>query len=269
MKEIIVTNDLENNEVPKDYTETYFTHILCQSGDAQLFLNEKNYRIEKNDIVILLPNAKIQKLSTSSDFVAIYLLVSFDLMSRNNPDIGWGIKGYLFAKRNPVVGLSTVLAKKCYNNFLLLKDKYEDDQHLFRMPIVNLQLQMFVMEMWNIFADKIEQEIETNEKGSLFQRFLQLVEVHCMEHREVEFYADLLFITPKYLSEICKKASGKNASEWIQNYTATRLMLLLRNEKLSFTEITYSMKFSSQSHFSRYVKSTLGVSPSEYRNRLK
>ena len=90
-----------------------------------------------------------------------------------------------------------------------------------------------------------------------------------MENREVEFYADKLFITPKYLSEICKKTSGKTASEWIQNYATTRLILLLRNNKLTFTQIADSMNFSSQSFFSRYVRKVLGVSPSVYRERLR
>lgn len=268
MKDIIVTENLENKEVIQDYAQTHFMHILCQSGNGQLSLNETKHRIEENDIVILLPNSKVQELSFSTDFRAICLLVSFEFMSKNNPDIGWGIKGYLFSKDNPVVSLSTNVAKICKHNFILLKEKFDDEQHRFKMPILNLQLQMFVMEMWNIFADKIDENIKRNEKGSLFQRFLQLVEAHCMEHREVEFYAKLLFITPKYLSEICKKSSGKNASEWIQNYTATRLMLLLRNKSLSFTEIADSMNFSSQSFFSRYVKKVLGVSPSDYRNRV-
>jgi AraC-like DNA-binding protein len=150
----------------------------------------------------------------------------------------------------------------------LLKEKYADESHRFRTEIVNLQLKMLVMEMWNIFADKMEQNIKNTEKVALFQRFLQLVEMYCMEHREVEFYAGKLFITPKYLSEICKKSSGKTASEWIQNYTTTRLILLLRNENLTFTQIADSMNFSSQSFFSRFVKKVLSVSPSEYRSRL-
>ncbi|MDD3972212.1 MAG: helix-turn-helix domain-containing protein [Clostridia bacterium] len=68
---------------------------------------------------------------------------------------------------------------------------------------------------------------------------------------------------------MCKKTSGKTASEWIQNYATTRLILLLRNNKLTFTQIADSMNFSSQSFFSRYVRKVLGVSPSVYRERLR
>ncbi len=267
--EILLVDSLGNPEVPNDYIQTYFTHILCHGGGGRFRMDNKEWVIRKNDIVILLPNAKIHDLMFTPDFRGSFFLVSFDLMSKNNPDIGWGIKGYLFSKENPVVMLSEDAFERCLHNFQLLAAKYQDTKHRFRKEIVNLQLQMFIMEMWNVFADKMEQQIKSNEKGSLFQRFLQLAQLHCMEEREVEFYAGMLSITPKYLSEVCKKSSGKSASEWIQNYTTTRLILLLRNDQLTFTEIADSMKFSSQSFFSRYVKKALGVSPSEYRNRLK
>lgn len=267
MKAILVVKSLTDEQVPKDFAKHYFTHILCHSGKGQFQLDNKKYSIETNDIVIFLPSQEVQDLLFSPDFSATFLLVSFNLMSKNNPDIAWGIKGYLFSKENPVVRLENELTKNCKQHFYLLKEKYDDDKHRFRNEIVNHQLQIFVMEMWNVFAGKMEQ-LTKSDNGSLFQRFLNLVEIHCMEEREVEFYASQLFITPKYLSEVCKKNSGKSASEWIQNFTTSRLILLLRNDNLTFTQIADSMNFSSLSFFSRYVKKMLGVSPSEYRNQI-
>ncbi len=267
-KEIIVLQMTGKRDVPADYIQHYFTHILCHKGKARFRMENKKYQIEKNDIVIGRPSIGIKDLKYSWDFSASYLFVSFDLMSKNNPDIGWGIKGFLFSKENPVVHLSETDAEKCLYNFKLLRNKYEDAEHRFRKEIVNLQLQIFVMEMWNIFSKEIEKRSVSNHKGSLFERFLQLVQEHCMEEREVDFYAGKIFVTSKYLTEVCKKNSGKTASEWIQNYTTHRLIILLENKKLSFTEIADTLNFSSHSFFSRYVRKVLGVSPSEYRRRM-
>ena len=89
-----------------------------------------------------------------------------------------------------------------------------------------------------------------------------------MEEREVDFYAQELSITPKYVTEVCKKSSPKTPSEWIQNYTTQRLIILLENKKLGFTAIADLLNFSSPSFFSRYVRKVLGVSPSDYRQKL-
>lgn len=267
-KEVILSEVVVKKDLPANCLEHCFTHILCHKGTARFQMENKSYQIVKNDIVIWLPTITISDLKCSRDFKSTCLFVSFDLMSKNNPDIGWGIKGYLFSKENPVVHLSEKDAKKCLYNFKLLREKYENNEHRFRKEIVNLQLQMFVMEMWNIFSKEIEKRIITNQKGSLFEKFLQLVQQHCMEEREVDYYAGKLFITSKYLTEVSKKSSGKTASEWIHNYTTQRLIILLQNKKLSFTEIADTLNFSSLSFFSRYVKKVLGLSPGEYRRRM-
>jgi len=267
-KEIIFLEMTGKRDIPADYLQQYFTHILCQKGKAAFRIESKPYQIEKNSIAIGLPSIAIDNLKCSRDFKATCLFVSYELMSKNNPDIGWGIKAYLFSKENPVVSLSEKDVQKCLYNFKLLREKYENDSHRFHKEIVNLQLQMFVMEMWNIFSKEIEKRGISNQKGSLFERFLQLVQEHCMEEREVDFYAAKLFVTSKYLTEVCKKNSGKTALQWIQNYTTQRLIILLENKKLSFTEIADTLNFSSLSFFSRYVRKVLGVSPSEYRRRM-
>lgn len=268
-KDILVVEELGKDIKLKDFSKDYFIHILCHEGMGLFQLEGKKYHIQKNDLVIWLPSSLVDGLMFSPDFRATYFFVSYDLLSKNNPDIGWAIKGFLFSKENPVLPLSALFAEKCRRNFISIQEKVEDLTHRFRSELVNLQLQIFVMEMWNIFADQMELRFNGTEKSRLFERFLQLVQKHCLEHREVGFYSDLLAITPKYLTEVSKKSSGKTASEWIQNYTVQRLIILLKNPGLTFTEIADALHFSSQSFFSRYVKKALGVSPSEYRQRME
>ncbi len=45
-------------------------------------------------------------------------------------------------------------------------------------------------------------------------------------------------------------------------------MDLLRDPKLTLTDIVDRMNFQSMSFFSRYVKRVLGKTPTEYRNSL-
>lgn len=263
--DIILLERFDTGQIPEDYLDRYFTHILCIRGSGRFQTGKGTFRIAENDIVVWLPSAKITDMLFSPDFTALYLLVSYDLMSKNNPDIGWGIKGYLFSQENPVVSLSENDKETCIRNFHLLKRKHDDTSHRFCREVLNCQLQIFVMDMWNIFIHEFEKQRLGNERAPLFERFLLLVQEHCMEHREVTFYSEKLFITPKYLTEICKKNSGKPAMEWIQNFTTQRIIILLRNENLTLTEIAGTLHFSSVSFFSRYVKKVLGASPSEYR----
>jgi AraC-like DNA-binding protein len=97
---------------------------------------------------------------------------------------------------------------------------------------------------------------------------MHLVHEHCLEEREVQFYANKLNITAKHLNYVCKQNTDVTASAWIQRYAKERIVLLLKNKNLNIAEIAEKMAFSSRSFFTRYVKKLLGVTPSEFRNRL-
>lgn len=129
--EIILLDRVSKRTIATNHNQYYFTHIICKSGTASFRIENKNYEMGKNDIAILLPSLVIRDCKYSRDFKATILFVSFDLMSKNNPDIGWGIKGFLFTKENPLVHLSEIDAEKCLYNFTLLWEKYLDKKHQF------------------------------------------------------------------------------------------------------------------------------------------
>ena len=85
------------------------------------------------------------------------------------------------------------------------------------------------------------------------------------QNRDIGYYADKLCVTPKYLSEVCKKVSGLPAAFWITRYTSLDISRLLRDRDLSFTDISDMFGFSSTSHFTRYVQTNLGAKPSDFR----
>ena len=80
------------------------------------------------------------------------------------------------------------------------------------------------------------------------------------------WYADQLFVTSKYLSEVSKKTSGYAANFWINRYTTLDISRLLRDKRLTFVQISDIFGFSSPAYFSRYVAHNLGMNPTEYRD---
>lgn len=267
-KAVILLDRLDAEQLPENYLEEYLTHIVCLDGCGKFSLNNQNYTIKKGDFVIWLPPSDVNNLLFSPDFKAEILLTSNELMNHNTPDVAWGISANLYAREHFLLPLTETEIKRCILNFKLLYQISKNRKHRFYQETFDLQTQLFTLEMWDIFSAGIERRKNTVHGDSIFERFMHFLQEYSLNEREVKFYSDRLFITPKYLSEICKKNSEKTASEWIQNYTQQRITVLLRNKNISFIEICDIMNFSSQSFFSRYVKKVLGVSPSEFRSRL-
>lgn len=108
----------------------------------------------------------------------------------------------------------------------------------------------------------------TGRGGVLFNRFLEYLRQSPNKHLTVKEVAEKLCITPKYLTVLCVKNSGKTASDWIEEYTITEIIYYLRASDLSIKEIARRIGFSGPSSFGKYVREHIGMSPQRYRTAL-
>lgn len=100
----------------------------------------------------------------------------------------------------------------------------------------------------------------------LLEDFLKLVRTNYKEQRGLDFYADKLCFTPKYMSSVVKQASGISAGEWIDRYIILEAKALLKSTNMTIQQIGDEFNFANQSFFGKYFKRLVGVSPKEYRN---
>ena len=268
MEKVILLQSSGSVKFPKNFLQHFHTHILCSRGSMNFVFNDKQYSSKAGEFVFWFADSQLTDVSFSKNFKAHVLFVEREFLDNNIPDQSWSIDVILHSRANPILHLHDKNKTKVVSNFSLLYDRYLEPGHLFYNEILQLQMQLFLFDMWHIFANEYERRKRTIESGSLYEQFMHLIQEHCMEEREVLFYANRLHITPKHLNYVCKQNTDVTASEWIQRYVKERLILLLKNKNLNIAEIANKMEFSSRSFFTRYVKKLLGVTPSEFRNRL-
>lgn len=257
-------------QFPENFLETYHTHIYCHSGEVEFTFKGRQLKASAGEFVFWYAHSALSNLMFSRNFTATVLLVEEEFLNSNLPDIGWSIDVLIHTRDHPVLHFNELKNKqKVLDNFQLLYDKYQETDHTFYTEITNTQMSLFTLEMWHVFADEFDRNKRTVQSGSIYDRFIRLVQDKCMTEREVKYYADQLFITPKHLNFVCKQNTGISASEWIHRFVKERLILLLENQNLGIAEIADMMEFSSRSFFTRYVKKLLGQTPSAYRSRLE
>lgn len=100
----------------------------------------------------------------------------------------------------------------------------------------------------------------------LLTQFHEAITLHYRESREVNFYASLLNLTPKYFGTVIRKATGIGVGEWIAKYVIIQAKAMLRHHpELTIQQISNQLGFSEQTSFSRYFKTHAGMSPKQYR----
>ncbi len=104
----------------------------------------------------------------------------------------------------------------------------------------------------------------------LFNRFLSLLERQERKFQPVSVYAEQLHITPKYLSTVCKRVSGKSPKRWITEGVMEDCYRMLAETDLAVKEIAFRQGFPNSSFFGQYFKEEAGQTPLEFRNeRIK
>ena len=98
-----------------------------------------------------------------------------------------------------------------------------------------------------------------------FNQFMGVLTRHYMQQRSVGFYAEQLNLTPKYLTTIIRKTSGRTAVQWIDDYVVLEAKNLLKYSTMSIQEISYYLNFPNQSFFGKYFKNHTGMTPTAYR----
>jgi AraC-like DNA-binding protein len=92
------------------------------------------------------------------------------------------------------------------------------------------------------------------------------VEQHFTHQRGIEFYADQLCLSPKYLSQVIFRESGNYAGEHIKRYVITEAKVMLKSKKYTVLQICDALGFESQSFFTKYFKNATGMTPTQYQH---
>lgn len=84
----------------------------------------------------------------------------------------------------------------------------------------------------------------------------------------IQYMADRLCLSPGYLGDLIKQATGINASKYIQRMIIQEAKNLLSSGQ-SISQTAYSLGFGYPQHFTRFFKREEGITPKEYLKNRK
>lgn len=243
---------------------------ICAKGKVQMDLNGTTYRAAKGDIIVCPPNTLIENVMISPDMDCKVIGLS-NRAIQQSLHIGknlWNM--ILYVVRNPVIHLDEdhQALMSLYHD--LLRHKVKDHEGHYQREVMQSLFQAMFYELCSIIRPNIDErnlDMGLKQGDMLFKRFLRLLGESDGRERSVSEYARKLNVTPKYLSTVTKSASGKTALQWIHEHTKEKIARLLRYSDLSIKEIANELDFPNLSFFGKFVRTHLGMSPSEFRKK--
>ena len=241
-------------------------HAYCHEGECSFSFNGMGYVMRRGDCLIVRQCELLKDIRESSDFKVVVVYVTEQFITICTPQSNYGTRGGLALFNNPIMHLAAEMQEVCALDFDYIRRRLAISTHKFHRDAMINAVQAMIIDFYDFHATLYgHDDTVTQQYSSLMNKFLALLERgDFRKNREVAYYADILCVTPKYLSEVSNKVSGYPAAYWITRYTSLDIARLLRSKRLTITEISDMFGFSSEAYFCRYVQKNLGILPSSF-----
>ncbi|HKC69545.1 MAG TPA: helix-turn-helix domain-containing protein [Bacteroidia bacterium] len=246
----------------------FFSIGILVKGEVSFRLNLKDEKASANSLLFLSPNTVKQIIHKSDD--ARFCIVAFTskfLLQIGIQQHEADMLSFILTNNNKIIGL---VESEVFTLLKLIEDLKQKNQTIAQHPygdnILQHTFRIFLYEMAAIAKKyNIVGINKISRKQDLVIKFGNLLNLHYKEERSVKYYANLLSITPKYLTEIVHEVTGKPAGELIEEKVIQEMKFLLGNPSFTIGQIADTLHFADQSFFRKFFKRHLGISPSEFR----
>ena len=238
-------------------------------GETSLTSNLQEFRLKK-DSLFIFSLKHILQVQSNNRFKAHLIVIAPDFLKRINIDTKRMMPLFLQFGSLPCMELTHAESQSLRSFISMVEQELKGSETDFSSEIIGGLIATTIYKVGDILTHYLTEHPEVdspihNRAEEYFRQFTELLGEHYKHERSVGFYARQLCITPKYLTTLIKRISGKSVSEWIDNYVILEAKTLLKYSNMSVQEIAYYLNFPNQSFFGSYFKRNAGMSPSQYK----
>ena len=238
-------------------------------GETSLTSNLQEFRLKKDSLFIFSPKHILQ-VQSNNRFKAHLIVIAPDFLKRINIDTKRMMPLFLQFGSLPCMELTHAESQSLRSFISMVEQELKGSETDFSSEIIGGLIAATIYKVGDILTHYLTEHPEVdspihNRAEEYFRQFTELLGEHYKHERSVGFYARQLCITPKYLTTLIKRISGKSVSEWIDNYVILEAKTLLKYSNMSVQEIAYYLNFPNQSFFGSYFKRNASMSPSQYK----
>lgn len=288
--ELLTTSLEEWQEGPQ--VLTYGAILICRKGRAVVNVNYKDWELYEGAVITVFPNDVVELRKAmeveneerrameadSSLFVLSSSLKSSSLfqveMLKYNPSLlreaSLQLEQTVYSslREDRCRQDSPVVTNIINNMFALLKVYFDQSECTCISQLVLCQLKAFFIGFHEYLQRNPQSrpdDVKSYRVRKLFNHFMMLVERDYRLSRDVNYYARLMNITPKYLTLIVRQVTDHTPKAIIDQYVVLQIKMQLQHTTQSIKEIAWEYHFSDTSFFCRYYKKHTGMTPRQVR----
>lgn len=244
----------------------YGAILICREGTATLRVNFNDWELYQGAVITLFPGDVVLLKSWSPQFRVEMMTFSPALLREASLQLEQTVYSALREDRcrqdTPVV---TAIID---NMFALLRLYFSQPKCTCVEQLVLLQLKAFFIGFHEYLQRNPQyrpDEVRSRRVRELFNQFMMLVERDYKVSRDVCYYANLMNVSAKYLTNIVRQVTPHTPKTVIDQYAVLQIKAQLQYSSKSVKEIAWEYHFTDVSFFCRYYKKHTGKTPQQQR----
>lgn len=261
---IAIINSVKDiSESPEVVVLEGYLLIVTREGKARLKVSHRNVELSRGVALVCTPNILLETDEISDDLDIFGCFVETSFAQKSMRELNISYLGILQSYGIAHLSEDDLQALESYHLLLARKLKMErsdlNNRTLYHLiHTTALELYSMFLKDESRFSDIVS---EYNSAEQIFRDFLVILRSNDRTVRSVNEVADMLGISSKYFSCICKRITGKTALEIINEEVLNRAKIRLRDPKQNIKQIALELGFSNQSHFGTFIRRMTGQSP--------
>ena len=263
---------------------TYGAILICRKGKARLQVNYKDWQLYEGAVITLFPNDVVElkvegdckspetengdckSPQTANSFQVEILKYNPSLLREASLQLEQTVYSSL---REDRCRQDTPVVTNIINGmFALLKVYFDQSECTCISQLVLCQLKAFFIGFHEYLQRNPQyrpDEVKSYRVRELFNRFMMLLEKDYKISRDVNYYAEQMNISSKYLTNIVNQVTGHTPKTIIDQYVILQLKMHLKRTTQSIKEMAWEFHFADVSFFCRYFKKHTGLTPQQIR----
>ena len=274
---------------------TYGAILICRKGKARLNVNYKGWELYEGAVITLFPNDVVElkvdgdckspqtengdckspetengdckSPQTANSFQAEILKYNPSLLREASLQLEQTVYSSL---REDRCRQDTPVVTNIINGmFSLLKVYFDQSECTCISQLVLFQLKAFFIGFHEYLQRNPQyrnDEVKSYRVRELFNRFMMQLEKDYKISRDVNYYAEQMNISSKYLTNIVNQVTGHTPKTIIDQYVILQLKMHLKRTTQSIKEMAWEFHFADVSFFCRYFKKHTGLTPQQIRS---
>lgn len=247
--------------------------VTCfvRKGEQTFLVNGKQCHVGKGEILALQAADWIEAQDINEGCEGCVFFASVHRMIELLKEVDL-YRLFYFLRRHPVLTLEDRYWHRIEMYLQLLSEKMpESELDILASRACDHIMHGLVAEIYSAVTFMHDETNVTahGRSEAIYRGFLTELATLKIHPREVKWYADRLCISPKYLSEVCRRQGGRSASEWIKEYAILDIRTMMQNTQLSIKEIAHTLGYPNLPFFGKCVHRWFGMSPTQLRIKFR